>query len=720
MVRLILRGKRAGFLLASISFSFFATYAQSPSASNSCSVAGTPVPVRAEGLTERLGSILFQCSNFAPSSTVSGNITIFLPVSVTNRVDGSNNALDVVLSADTGAGLTPTQFAGNISGNYITFRGVTLTVPAGGQFNLQIANIRGDAYQMAGTPGKQINAQISAPFAINQSSVTVGSIQTGLYATQNQSSIYCVGSPLPSTPTMSGFFSAHTAFASTRLTEGFGAAFQPAGPGDTNGTRFLISYSGFPAGASLYVPTFIAGSDAQIPTAGGDLGLGQNAGSYVPGSNTLLLAFVQFADSTGASGYVSTFNGNMNATNQVTLTNGSGYAVYEVVDANPSALESAQFPTFIAISKVTSAAVASATVSFAPVSTIATPSASAPVPRFEGVTTPPPDCTIVGDCSAGYFPMLTAVTAGLNLTAISGKNSNNGYIAVDNAAGGTLNWSANVLYNQGSGWLTLAPSSGQNNGTIIVNANAQSLAPGTYTANITVNGGPLAGSASFPLTLTVSAATTTSTGSGTGAGTGTGTGSNVVTVSAVENAASFASAPVVAGSLTTLMGSNLAGKNVSVTFDGVPATLLYTGASQINLEVPASVASETTSNMVVTVDGATVSQAVPVSPAWPAIFNPGVLNQDYSLNSATSPASAGSVLQIFLTGLPDSAPVSVVFGSQSGLTALYSGAAPGLSGVQQVNVTAPKGAAGGSTPVAICATAGGRQFCSTGLPVYVQ
>ena len=221
-----------------------------------------------------------------------------------------------------------------------------------------------------------------------------------------------------------------------------------------------------PAGTSVYVPTFVAGSDAQIPTAGGDLGLGQNVGAYVPGSNTLMLSLVQFADSTGAGGYVSGYAGNMNGATQVPLTNGSGYVVYEVTDANPNILESAQFPTFISISSVTAPATASETVSFAPVSTTQTASTTAPIPRF-AATTPSNDCTLVGDCSANYYPKLSASTAGLNLTATAGGNSNNGYIAVDNVAGGTLSWNASVTYNQGAGWLTLAPSSGQNNGTIM-------------------------------------------------------------------------------------------------------------------------------------------------------------------------------------------------------------------------------------------------------------
>ena len=51
------------------------------------------------------------------------------------------------------------------------------------------------------------------------------------------------------------------------------------------------------------------------------------------------------------------------------------------------------------------------------------------------------------------------------------------------------------------------------------------------------------------------------------------------------------------------MGSHLAGKSVTVTFDGSPATILYSSDTQINLQVPAAVASKTSSNLVVTVDG---------------------------------------------------------------------------------------------------------------------
>jgi uncharacterized protein (TIGR03437 family) len=719
MALLIPNGKRLSLSLAAISLSICATYAQSPASSGQCTVSSVPAQVRAEGLTERLGNIIFQCSNYPAAAVVSGNLTVFLPVGITNRIDANHNALDAVLLVDTGSGFTPTGIPGNIGGNDIAFQGLNVTVPASGAFNLEISSVRIAAYQFAFSGQPSINASISSPFTLTQSTVAVAYVQTGLYATLYSTGIACVGSPVPSAISLANLFAAKTAFASTRVTEGFATAFQVQSGSDDTGTRFIVSYSGFPSNATVYVPDFVAGSDAAIPTAGGDLGGTQSGGAYVPGSGTLLLARVQYTDSTGAGGYVTALpagGGVFNGANPVPLINGAGIVVYQVMDANPNAVEDAQFPTFIALPNVTAPAVAQERISFAPVSTLLTASATAPVPRFEAAT-PPSDCSIVGDCQAGYFPKLSASTSGLSLTAVSGGlSASQVYIAVDNVAGGIMNWSATVGYNQGSGWLTLSPTSGQNSGTIILRGNAQGLAAGTYTANVVVSAGSLAGSQTFPVTFTVTALTTSGTG-GTG-----GTPAPSVVVSSVVNAASLTSGPLVGGSLSTVLGSNLAGKNVAVTFDGNPAALLYSSATQINLQVPATVAAETSSTMVVTVDGASSApQALPVSAAWPAIFASGVLNQDNSVNGPGVAASAGSILQIYLTGIPANAAVTAVIGSQMNLAPLYAGPAPGIAGVQQVNVAVPAGAGGGgSTQVAVCATAGGRQFCSTGLPLYVK
>jgi uncharacterized protein (TIGR03437 family) len=195
----------------------------------------------------------------------------------------------------------------------------------------------------------------------------------------------------------------------------------------------------------------------------------------------------------------------------------------------------------------------------------------------------------------------------------------------------------------------------------------------------------------------------------------------VVTVAAVVNAANFAVTPLVPGSLGTLFGANLSGKNVSVTFDGSAATLLYVGATQINLQVPASLGSKTSASLVVTVDGSSSAPlTVALAPVWPAIFPHAVLNQDNTENKAGTPAKAGSVLQIFATGIPASATVSVQIADRKNLIPLYAGAAPGLTGVQQVNVAIPADLGSGATQLIICATAGSQSACSAGYPVVIQ
>jgi uncharacterized protein (TIGR03437 family) len=727
MVPPILSGKRLTILLAASNLAVCAAFAQTPAPSH-CAVSAAPTQVRAEGVAEIMGDLIFQCSGSNPGVALSGNLTVFFPVSVTNRVDSNNNAVDATLSVDYGSGYTPTGILGRISNQSITFGGLSIAIPASGQFGLKVSNIRANVRQAGIIAPQSIQASISAPFAMDQSVIPVAYPQPGLFATLYSTGIACTGSALPPDVTLANLFAAQTAFASTRLTEGFAGAFAARGPNDTNGTRFLVQYSGFPAGAQVYVPDFVAGSDALVPTNGGDLGGSQTVGQYVPGSGTLLLARVNLTDSSGAGGYVVQLPGGsmiLNSVSPVGLTNGSGFVVYEVVDSNPGVMESAQFPTFFGIAGNTATALAQESVSFAPVSTVNAASVTAPVPRF-AATTPASDCGIVGDCQAGYFPKLSVPTSSVSLSANFGGRSEPEYVRVNNTAGGVMNWSATAAYSNGLGWLYIAPSSGTNNATIQVSANAAGLAAGIYKANLLIDAGPLAGNATVPITLAVQTSSgapgaTGSTGATGAAGStgSTGAMAPTVTVNSVVSAASFAPAPIVPGSLTTILGSNLAGKNVSVTFDGSPAQLLYTSAGQINLLVP-PLAAESSTTMLINVDGAaSTPEVLPVSPAWPAVFNNGVLNQNNGVNGPSSPARSGEVVQIFLTGIPDGAAVSVLTGKGDPLQVPYAGPAPGIPGVQQVNVKLPGEAGGGSAPITICAAAGG-QYCSTAFPVNMQ
>jgi len=703
-----------------------------------------------------LGDILIQCSGSTPGAVLTGNLTVALPVSVTNRVDSANLATASVVFADLGTGFTPLPNTAQIVNNLVVVNGLSISVPASGSYALRISNIRGNAAAYGGNPALVVPIQAQLSFTngslpVNQSSVTVAYVEGGLLSTlYNRGSITCSGSPVPSSISLPSLFSAGTFFTSTRVTEGFASAFQAKGPGEDSGTRFLIRFSGAPAGMRFFAPDYVAGSSAAAQTAGGDMGVAQSGGAYVPGSGTLLLARVLNADATGAGGTVlpaPTGSGAIALTSATEVgvgSDGSAYAVYEVLDAQPSRQESAQIPVFIGMGTVTATATVQETLSLAPLSTVTTASTSAPLPRFTASIPSGPDCTAVGDCNAGYYPNLSVQAAPIQFTAVAGGAVKElwGYVQVGNTGGGFMPWTATIQYQNGSGWAFLDYSSGVNDHAIRVTADAKGLAAGTYKANLVVTAGGQ--TATVPITLTVSPAPagTGTTGTGTGTTTGTGTGTTTgttggttagtgttappaaapsVAINRIVNAATFEATPLVAGSIGTVMGANLAGKNVTVTLDGLNADLLYTSANQINLVVPAGLRGKNSATMVATVDGvSSASQTVILAPAWPAVFAHGVLNQDNSVNGVGAAAGSGSILQIYATGIPDGATVSVQIAGRKDLIPLYAAAAPNVPGVQQVNVAVPDGVDPGAAQLIVCAATGGQSFCSPAFTLAVR
>jgi uncharacterized protein (TIGR03437 family) len=133
-----------------------------------------------------------------------------------------------------------------------------------------------------------------------------------------------------------------------------------------------------------------------------------------------------------------------------------------------------------------------------------------------------------------------------------------------------------------------------------------------------------------------------------------------------------------------------------------------------------------------------------VAASAPAIFavdssgvgQAAVLNQDNSLNGASNPAGAGSVIQIFATGGGQTTPASVtgtLAGNSQDTTALpvtvtigsadapvmYHGSAPGeVAGVLQMNAVVPPGITPGPA-VPIIVTVGGKQS-QGGVTIAVQ
>src|ERR1035438_8344903 len=212
MVLHIQTGKRIFWqlLILFAALTIRATFAQTLPIAGRCAVSSVPTQARAEGLTERMGDIVLQCSGSNPGAVLTGNLTLFLPVSVTNRVDASNLAQDAVLSVDYGTGFVPTATRGLISNDTISFNGTNITVPANGNFNLKISNVRAAVYQLGTVAPQPITVSLSSFISINQAQVTVAYAQTGLFTLSSNQGITCVGSPLPSAIDLADLFSAGT------------------------------------------------------------------------------------------------------------------------------------------------------------------------------------------------------------------------------------------------------------------------------------------------------------------------------------------------------------------------------------------------------------------------------------------------------------------------------------------------------------------------------
>ena len=212
----------------------------------------------------------------------------------------------------------------------------------------------------------------------------------------------------------------------------------------------------------------------------------------------------------------------------------------------------------------------------------------------------------------------------------------------------------------------------------------------------------------------------------------------------VLNAASFAPPgyPISPGGVMTLYGTGfpatavtapappfgptLGGVQVSV--NGMPAPVYSVSSTQISAIVPFSVTGAsglTTATIVVTVNNVKSNAVVvPLAATSPGIFSipangigsAAALHGDYSLISASNPATQGEIISMYMTGLgatkppvsdgaaaPGKAPFPLITGGLAiyvgGVQVpanqiYYAGLAPTLAGLYQVNFMIPNVAAG--------------------------
>ncbi len=669
-----------------------------PATGVNCQATAVPTIVRIEGLSERVGDMLLNCSGGEPSATIRGELTLIsYNGPITNKLLG-NGALDIVMTSNNGSGErivnTP---ATATAANQVTFATVEFVLSPTGTAALRITNLR---IAPPNTPEQQVRVALASVTAgqirTDAAPFTVGITQRGLLATY-ATSFVCTQSPLPATVTFSEFIRRGVRFASVRLTEGFSDAFQRRGPQTDGGTRLVIRYAGFPAGARVFTPAVVVGSSGATPTSAGDLGLPVSGGRYFSGGNgQLLLSRVQNPDNAGAGGVpLFTPSGGVGTTDfdqvvEVPLSNGAGVAVFEVMDSVGNLRESAQVPTFLILEQRPQGGSVRAGVSLSlgPVSNVAAPSATAPVPRYQEIA-PPTDCNALGDCDSNLFPRLAVDSAELTYDVIIGSTGQTRYIRVLNQGGGVLSWTASVVYRSGNGWLRFDPESGLNNSTLRLDAVVPNgFEPGTYEAALIIDGGPFAGTRQATVRMVArNLALPPSAGP---------------SVSAVTHGA-FQDGPLVPGSLGSLFGQNLTGTATRLTMDGVEGRILYADSRQINFQVPLDLAGRASAQLIVTADSLqSVPRPVLLAASNPGVFPGAILNQDNSANSAANPAESGSVVQVFLTGLP-AGTATVRVHDRAFAAALYAGPAPGLIGVQQVNALIPLDLQTITSDLVICA-----------------
>jgi uncharacterized protein (TIGR03437 family) len=216
-----------------------------------------------------------------------------------------------------------------------------------------------------------------------------------------------------------------------------------------------------------------------------------------------------------------------------------------------------------------------------------------------------------------------------------------------------------------------------------------------------------------------------------------------ISTASVVNAASFSQGSGIApGSWVAVFGTGLADDtalaatvplpisidDTSVGFDGtnvsVPGPLAFVSAGQINVQVPWELAGQTSVQMKVNLEPINgVLATIPVTTYSPAMFivNGFAAAEDLSGNiiSSTNPAIPGNYISLYCNGLgpvtnqPATGAVApagplaetttmptVTIGGQSA-TVEFSGLAPGLVGLYQINVQIPANATAGTQAVVI-------------------
>jgi hypothetical protein len=431
--------------------------------------AGVPPIVRAEGLSELVGDLVIVCTGGTAGEVRMTNLQVFLNTNVTSRIVSSGDETEALLiidenlpSGSSGTATTPAIIRGRKvanAENAIVWAGVPIVVSGSGPRTLRITNLRANASGLGASSTlipTQVVAFISASpsqsLAIDNPQQVVAYVQRGVIAdlracngtssAGNDLNLYsCVGQNNSGTRDLINGTNGNMQFA-VRFQEGFPSSFKPqvqnspvsqipstpgtvyhsesgfvlnsvAQPyivgGASSGTRLTARFNNIPANVRLFVttgPSFgtTAGVQAVLvqTTPGNQIPVpAPGVPAAPPGDRTLFCP-----NSVGdRSGF------------EIPVTNGTATAVWEILEASPSANDTVTFGVAVAYSNELNAGrpvtgQTTATLGFAPAyptGTATTASPTLPVPRFVENTTPTDSFRIDACTTTLLFPYVASV-----------------------------------------------------------------------------------------------------------------------------------------------------------------------------------------------------------------------------------------------------------------------------------------------------------------------
>jgi uncharacterized protein (TIGR03437 family) len=166
----------------------------------------------------------------------------------------------------------------------------------------------------------------------------------------------------------------------------------------------------------------------------------------------------------------------------------------------------------------------------------------------------------------------------------------------------------------------------------------------------------------------------------------------------VTNAFSGIGGALAPGEYISLFGDSLS-PDPQITLNGTPVPAFFAQNNQINLRVPTDFPTTGEATIKVTREGESSNELkLPIVPAHPGLFPTGV-NEDNTLNSATSPAARGAIIVFYATGQGSNpTEVTLEIGAQRA-ELLFAATSPGAAGLLQINARIPAGLPAGPAAV---------------------